>query len=354
MDRIRAATEELVTIFKTSATKHEANARAGVVMEQLTREPAFLTAILARYLESPQSYNRKHYPVVALHVALNEYFGLVANCWIPLPNRDTNLSTKAIHHHGDMLLTTATLYGPGYEHWMFSLPEAIDREKGLYSMRLLEAAPHPQHHVSFVDAWTAHTPLYPKSLSITLALWSRRFPTTWKDRVKRLPGIRGNEAALSKLVSRVGLRGALQLNVVESFDFYPEGDAFKVMPVREEFGLGPNEDHICSVFHILQETGNEHLARTVKRRLADGALTEARPAVERLLPDLERGRPIDGKLSAGHYDKPFANFTREDILRALGTRGTGSANEANQTRGSHGVELPSATNRQEGARPGPG
>jgi hypothetical protein len=345
MDRIRDAVAELLRIFRSSATKHEANERAADVMRQLTYQPAFLTAILDRYLATPGSLDRKNYPVVAVPVALNAWFGLVANCWIPLPGRETHIATKAIHHHGDLLLTTATLFGPGYEHWMFTLPEAIDREGGLYSMKLIERAPHPAHHVSFVDAWTAHTPLYPSSLSITLALWSRRFPTTWKDHAKRLPLVRGHERSLSKLVARFGLKRALSLNVVESFDFYPVGEAFKVMPVREEFPLGPNADHVQSVMHIVQATGNEHLARTIKRQLDRGGVTTGRAAVERFLPDLERGRPIEGKLSPGHYDKPFANFTRDDITRAL---------RALERRGQNGHhDHPTATHRQEAASASP-
>jgi hypothetical protein len=346
-DRIRPAVEELISVFRSSATKHEANARAGVVMEQLTREPSFLTAILERYLQTPRALNRKNYPVVAMDVALNPWFGLVANCWIPLPDRRTNLSTKAIHHHGDMLLTTATLFGPGYEHWMFTLPEKIekDAERGLHTMKLIERAPHPHHHVSFVDAWTGHTPLYPNALSITLALWSRRFPTTWLDRAKRLPLVKGNEDALRKVADGLGLRKKLSLNVIEAFDYYPLGDAFKVMPVREEFELGPNADHVASVFHILQETGNEHLARTVRSQIDRGVVAEGRPAVLQLLPELERGRPIAGRLSPGHYDKPFANFTREDILRALG---------APEGRRDDGRQFIASASSQEAARPGPG
>jgi hypothetical protein len=317
MDRIRDATADLVSIFRSSATKHEANTRAAVVMEQLTHEPAFLTAVLDRYIDDPRSLNRKNYPVIGIEIALNPWFGLVANCWIPLPGRETHIATKAIHHHGDLLLTTATLYGPGYEHWMFTLPEPTGRDDGTYTMELIESAPHPQHHVSFVDAWTAHTPLYPKSLSITLALWSRRFPTTWKDRAKRLPFVRGREAQLKKVVESLGLRKTMQLNVIESFDFHPEGDTFKVMPERKEFGLGPNEHHVCSLFHVLQETGNEHLSRTLRRQLDHGAAVEGRAAIERLLPDLEHGKPIEGRLSEGHYGLPYANFTRDDILCAL-------------------------------------
>lgn len=322
MDRIREAVEELTTIFRTSATKHEANERAAIVMEQLTRAPAFLTAALERYLAQPQALNRKNYPVVGIELALNEWFGLVVNCWIPLPGRETHISTKAIHHHGDLLLTTATLFGPGYEHWMFTLPKKVEGSSNsrLYTTELIESAPHPMHHVAFVDAWTAHTPFYPKSLSITLALWSKRFPTTWRDRVKRLPVIRSHGQELASLVGKLGLKSALQLNTVDSFDFLPAADGFEVIPDRKEFGLGPNEDHVASVFHILQETGNEHLGRTVKRQIDNGVVVTGRAPSERYLADLERGRPIEGRLSDGHYDVPFANFTREDVLRALKPR----------------------------------
>ena len=128
--------------------------------------------MIAKYLTTPRALDKKNYPVVGMDLALNPRFGLVANCWIPLPGRETNVSTKAIHHHGAMLLTTANLYGPGYEHWMFKMPKALNEGTDLYTMDLLEAGPHPLHHVSFVDKWTAHLPLYPKSLSITLTLWS--------------------------------------------------------------------------------------------------------------------------------------------------------------------------------------
>ncbi|MBX3228135.1 MAG: hypothetical protein KIT84_27080 [Labilithrix sp.] len=347
MDRIRSAVEELVSIFRSSATKHEANRRAAPVMEQLTREPAFLTAVLERYLETPAALNRRNYPVVGVDIALNPWFGLVANCWIPLPSRETNVATKAIHHHGDMLLTTATLFGPGYEHWMFTLPQRVSgsANERMHSMELIEAAPHPRHHVSFVDAWTAHTPLYPRSLSITLALWSKRFPTTWRDRAKRLPIVKDQTRALTEAARVLGLRRALQLNVVESFDFFPVADGFEVMPERKEFSLGPISDHVHSVFHVVQETGNEHLARTIRRQVDRGVVRAGRPVVEELLVDLERGRPIAGKLSEGHYGVPYANFTRDDIERSL------RATKRKESNVQHDHASPSL--RQEAAGAGP-
>ena len=83
-------------------------------------------SVLEKHLHTPGSLNTRHYPVVGIDIELNHLFGLVANCWIPLPNRATDVSTKAIHHHGEMLLSTVTAFGPGYEHWTFEKPVMVD------------------------------------------------------------------------------------------------------------------------------------------------------------------------------------------------------------------------------------
>lgn len=340
MDRIHEAVHELVGIFKSAPSKHDANRSAARIMEQLTRQPAFFTAVLEKYLSTAASLERKNYPVVGIEIASNPWFGLVANCWIPLPGRETHISTKSIHHHGNMLLTTATLFGPGYEHWMFSTPKEVDAERGIYEMELQEVAPHPRHHVSFVDAWIAHTPFYPKELSITLALWSNRSETIWRDHLKRLPIISKNASVLREVAVKAGLKDALDLKVVASYDFFPTPDGFQVMRERREFELGPVEDHVHSVFHVIQRTGNEHLGRRIKKLLEGGGLRAARPTVERLLGDLERGRPIEGRLSSMHYGVPYANFTRDDVRGALGALG----------KVDHGSKFASASGGQEAPR----
>jgi hypothetical protein len=317
MNRLREAEAELVKVFRTSATKHEAHTRVRPIMAQLSRDPSFLSAVLVKYLTTPGSLDRRNYPVVTMDIALNPWFGLAANCWIPLPGRETNISTKAIHHHGTLLLTTAAAHGPGYEHWTFTLPKPVSEGSDLYTMDLIEVAPHPQHHVDFVDAWTGHTPFYPKAMSITLALMSSGQPTTWRDRVKRLRVFRGRERQLRKLAIRLGLKKGLEIKVVDSFDFYPVEEGFNVTRERVEFALGPNEDHVRSVFHVVQETGNEALSRTIRRTLDAGTITTGRPIVEKLVGELERGTPIEGRLSPGHYDVPHMNFTREQVLRSL-------------------------------------
>ncbi|MEP6705362.1 MAG: hypothetical protein ABJB34_11205, partial [Acidobacteriota bacterium] len=215
---------QLKTIFREARDKHEANRKSSDVLAEMSTDPVFLTEILERHVSKPENLNTLHYPVLGIDVELNEDFGLVANCWIPLPDSAADISTKAIHHHGDMLLSTVTAFGTGYEHWTFETPALVDADTEIYELKLLERAPHPRHHIAFVDSYIAHLPLYPPDLTITYALWSSRFPTTWKDKVKRMPLIRKYSSRLKSIAAKLGATQQLDLKIVEYFDFYPTSD----------------------------------------------------------------------------------------------------------------------------------
>jgi hypothetical protein len=307
----------LTEIFAKAPDKHEANYQSRCVLEEMSGDPAFFTAVLRKHLTTPGVLNTKHYPVVSIDIELNPYYGLVANCWIPLPNRATDISTKAIHHHGDMLLSTVTAFGPGYEHWTFTRPAEVDPASELYSMNIIERTPHPRYHLAFVDSYIAHLPFYPPALTITYALWSSRFPTTWRDRVKRIPLLQRNSSTLRDLAARVGISRHLDLKVVEYFDFFPTADGFCGIKERKEFERGPNTDYLPSLFHVIQETGNDHLWPLVQQQLDSGGPLENPGLLKQLLLDLRQGRSIDGRLSPTHYGIERANFTKQNAEQAL-------------------------------------
>jgi hypothetical protein len=320
-DRIGHWTALLGEAFR-APTKAEAHRRARPVLRDMAGDGALIAAVLEKHLRAPATLNRQNYPVVTLAVELNADYGLDMNCWIPLPGGETNISTKAIHHHGNMLLTTATAFGPGYEHWTFERPRLLDAGRELYALGLLERRQHGPHDVAFVDSDLPHLPVYPGSLTITLALWSNKHPTTWKDRLKRVPLLKRNERLLRRFVRAAGLTRALDVKVVEYFDFYPVAGGFKGIRQRTEFPLGPNADFLHSLFHILQQTGNAHLGAVVQEHLDTGAPLENRELARELLGDLRAGRPIAARLSEGHHGVPEANFTTDAIEQALaGARG---------------------------------
>jgi hypothetical protein len=315
--------DSLKKIFADAPDKHEANYQAKAVLQEMSNDPAFFRAALEKHLRTPGSLNTKHYPVVGIDIELNHLFGLVANCWIPLPNRATDISTKAIHHHGDMLLSTVTAFGSGYEHWTFKKPEAIDPESESYSLKVIDHSPHPLHHVAFVDAYVAHLPFYPGDMTITYALWSSRFPSTWKDRVKRVPLLQKNSARLKQMASRVGMAKHLDLKVVEYFDFYPTANGFCGIRERKEFERGPNADYLPSLFQVIQETGNEQLVPLLKEKLNASEPLENPELLNDLIQRLENGQAIEGRLSSTHYGIERANFTKQELEAALAAQASG-------------------------------
>jgi len=317
MKTIKKYVDALNAVFRGARDKHEANRRSRPVLEEMSGDPAFLAEVLERHLRTPGALAARHYPVIGLDIELNPFYGLVANCWIPLPGRETDVSTKSIHHHGNMLLSTVTAFGPGYEHWTFTKPEPVDEAAELYELRLIEHAPHPRHHVAFVDSYVAHLPFYPPETSVTYALWSNKFPVTWKDRVKRLPVLQKNSAALRGLAVRAGLARQLDLKVIEYFDFYPTPEGFRGIRERTEFELGPNEDHLYSLLHVVQATGNERLAPVIEEQLEREGPPENAPLARRLLADLRSGRPVEARLSPTHFNVARANFTRREVEASL-------------------------------------
>lgn len=310
---LEQALAELTRIFRAAPDKRSAHERSRPLLEALSAEPGFLRETLARHLKKPGALDSQNYPVVSIEIDTNPYFVLIANAWIPLPDHRTDLSTKAIHHHGSMLLSTANMFGPGYEHWVFTRPEKLDDAR--YRMKVISTAQHALHTVAFVDAWVPHLPVYPAELTITLALWSSEHAISWKDRVKRLPFLKGNEKRLRHVASRLGLARALELKVVENFDYYPTGRGFRNIEDRLEFALGPNEDHLHSLFHVIQKTGNDGLAPLIEQRLSEGLASA--DTVRSLLSDLKSGRSIEGRLSDGHYTVPYANFSTRDIEQSV-------------------------------------
>src|SRR6185295_15755658 len=114
--------EHLRRLFRSARTKHEAHRLAQPVLQDMTGDRDLVGWALERHLRRPGVLSSRNYPVVGVDIELNADFGLVINCWIPLPDRKSTISSKAIHHLGDMLLTTATICGPGYEHWLFTKP----------------------------------------------------------------------------------------------------------------------------------------------------------------------------------------------------------------------------------------
>ena len=307
----------LQSTFRSTSDKHAAHMRCRPILLDMSGDPSVFRAALERHILQPGSLNVRYYARIQLDIELNAYYALVANCWMPLPGHETHVSTYSIHHHGTWLLTTVTSFGPGYEQWMFTRPEPLDHVQQLYAMEDRERSPHPLHHVAFVDAYEPHVPFRPPSLTVTFSLWCNQSPAKWKDHLRRLPGMRGMEDGLQRLAAKAGVAKIHGPKVVEPFDFYPAVDGFRGIKEPLELEIGPNDEYLYSLFHIIQQTGNEELVPLIEERLNGNEAIENPALVRSLIKDLRIGTPIEARLSGGHHGLPETNFTMQEVERTV-------------------------------------
>jgi hypothetical protein len=319
MSRLRICTTELVRIFKRASSKHEAHQQSRQVLLDMAYDPACLRSALAAEIGRPGGLNTRHFPSLALPIANNVHFNLVANCFLPLPSGATNITTNSVHHHGHLLLTTVTAFGPGYEHWRFTTPRRIDGDQDLFSIALIDRERHGSGHAAFVDSFMPHAVIFPPSLTVTFALWSSQNAVTWRDHLKTVPGLQAHRDSLLGIVKRLGMWNAMGLNVDGYFDYYPAQRGFKGMRKRIQFERGSNEDFLFTLFHILQQTSNEDLA-------PDDELLARVPVdnpslVRRLAQQMKHGASIESRFSEGIHWLEHMNFSVEEIERTLQASG---------------------------------
>jgi hypothetical protein len=283
-------TRALDRIFQTH-NKHEAHRHSSSVLQDLAADKAALTAILKRFVSSEKHLNTLNFPALGIDVALTPYYGLVVNCFFPHPDGRTDLTANSVHHHGELLLTTVNGFGPGYEHWLFRKPQPIDPDRDLFRIEFDHRERHERGNLAFVDAYIPHAVMYPPGLSITFALWSSRQPVSWRDHVKRLSLFKGNEKRLRALARRLGLSKTLALKVASYYDYYPCEGGFRGMRERVQLERGPNEHFLYGLFHVLQQTHNEGLARDMGRVLQHGAV-DSPSLIRQLLAKLRHGEAI--------------------------------------------------------------
>ena len=130
MSAIDEAVGELRSIFRSVRDKHEAHARIAPAMEAISHDPRFVTELLERHLRKPGSLDRQHYPTVTIEVDLNPWFGVMANCWIPLLSDVTGFFAALgyrCYRYADRRLEDVADEDIVEDNWVFVHPENADR-----------------------------------------------------------------------------------------------------------------------------------------------------------------------------------------------------------------------------------
>lgn len=306
--------KELKDIFRSNE-RYEAHKKSASILRKMSQDMSLVHEIIKNNLENPEFLKKtRHYPTIAFPIEENNEFGMVMNCFLPVPDRSTNISFQSIHHHGNLLLTTVSCFGPGYESMIFKKDFNIDKDSEFATLTLEKIYLNELNNYEFIDSYTPHIVFYPASLSITLALWSSDKKTKLSE-AKNLSLVRKLKKPLLKLAKLLGASSLLNLNVINYFDFYVDKNQIKALKTRIEYPEGDNTNFLQNVFYILQQLKfrDSKFLEDLRHKYKG----ENKNVVSALIEDILNGKDIQDRFLDIHLNIDKVNIKKEDILNAL-------------------------------------
>jgi hypothetical protein len=307
--------EKLKAIFRENDYRI-AHEKAKVVLLEMAQSKDVLHDIIRQNLSTPGFFSQKRInPVIAFEIVKTKDFSITAHCWMPLPDRSTNITHQSIHHHGRLLLTSVSPVGDGYESIIFKKGYSLDKEAGIAKMEIEKVYKNPQHNIEFIDSNTPHVVFYPKDFSITYAMWSYDKKDGLIASLRQSKVIQSNKKAILKVLGKLGISKKVGVNVLEYFDFYPAQEKLHAMQNRVMYPVGSNENFVHNIFYILQkvEFPDTQFIQELKKKLSAQELAVAETPMNKFL----RGEPLEDRFDPVHLNIPKINFTKEELMKSV-------------------------------------
>jgi len=303
----------LSSLFKKNQPRI-AHALAKDLFLDMAKDKNILFEIVRRNISSKDFFLQKRInPVIALTVVDNAYITLVAHFWMPLPDRNTEITHQSIHHHGRLLLTSVAPFGPGYNSFIFKKGFAIDPETAETSIHVEKEYHNPLYNHEFIDTHTPHVVFYPAALSVTYAAWTFD-QRSWLEKIRKNAFLQKNKARILQILNSFKkLKSAI--NTIEYFDFYPEGSKIKGLKDRVKYPVGSNDNFIQNFFYILQQIGYTELAEL--KKISANYPDNIKKQLLFFIDSIEQGKEIHDMFDPMHLNIARINFSRTELLDGL-------------------------------------
>ena len=307
--------EKLKVIFRENDYRI-AHSKAKDILLEMAKNKNVLFDIIRQNLSSPGFFSQKRInPVIAFEITKDKDFSITAHCWMPLPDRATDITHQSVHHHGRLLLTSVSPIGEGYESIIFKKGYSLDKEAGLARMSIDKIYKNPQHNIEFIDSDTPHVVFYPKDFSITYAMWSYDKKDGFAASIRQSKIVQSNKKFILKILDKLGVSKKIGVNVLEYFDFYPADEKLHAMQNRVMYPVGSNENFVHNVFYILQRVGfpDKQFIYNLRSKLPSEELA----VVEKPMNKFVNSETLEDKFDPVHLNIPKINFTKEELMKSV-------------------------------------
>lgn len=213
------------------------HAKSGEVLREMGADKEFLTEVVKRNFDDAgyKSQVWSLYNIPFLYIYECTDFHLKIHFFPAMKEYKPGQAAHCIHHHNNYILTTAAIFGTGYETMLFDKKVDIDEKTLETKMRVARHFTQEKYPVHTIDAWEPHVVFMPPAFSTTLQLWTPDKKRT-TDGLRSNPVLKALKLPLRKIIYWCGLERAVGISAQKTYQWYPEGAHFKAILEDEYFG----------------------------------------------------------------------------------------------------------------------
>jgi hypothetical protein len=306
--------EELNVLFLSTNDLYKAHELSKSILQEMAdNTDLFHEVVKKNLMQEGFLLSKRNNPVIALEMNKTLSYTLVANCWMPLPDGNTDITHQSIHHHGGLLLTSIAPIGSGYSSIIFKKGYKVNDDRTA-DMAIDKIYSNTKGNLEFVDTFTPHVVFYPGEFSVTYALWSETKSSTL-SKWKKHSSIQKYKTQIKKTLALFGLKKKIGLNVVENFDFYPTNGKIVSMKDRVIYPVGTNKNFLENLFYIFQKTGFKDY--DFLKKLKSHKSPEEYMPFDIILNEFISGKEFQNEFEDCHIGIDKINFTKKELLSCI-------------------------------------
>ncbi|MDI1235308.1 MAG: hypothetical protein PSX81_13585 [bacterium] len=255
--------QQIIALEKQYEDRTELHKKVGGLLQKMGADDAFIKLVIKRNFEDDgflkQEWSEYNIPYFFIYETAD--INVKIHFFPAMEHYVKGTAAHCIHHHNNYILTTAAIFGSGYETMLFDKHVEMNSATLECKLKITKHFTQEAYPVHTIDAWEPHIVYNPEIYSATLQLWT-------PDQKRNTDGLRTNpllkalKVPLRKMLYLFGIEKKFGIAPKHTYQWYPEGDHFKAIeeneyfePTRKSIGEKVNNFSIQTVCIFMQRRG---------------------------------------------------------------------------------------------------
>lgn len=314
--------QEVLSLEKQYTDRKEFHKKAEHLLAKMGADNDFLKLVLKRNFQDKGFLDQKWslYNIPFFYIYETADFYLKIHFFPSMKQYVPGTAAHCIHHHNNYILTTAAIYGSGYETLLFDKDVKIDPKTLDAKLKITKHFSQQEFPIHCIDAWEPHLVFNPEKFSATLQLWTPDQKRV-TDNLRVNPVLKAIKNPLRKLIYMLGMEKQFGIASQKTYQWYPKKDHFKAIeeniyfePTRNAVGPEVNSYSFQTISYFIQQR-----QLVDKEMLTDMLNNSSTPDYYiPFLTDLINGKSIEETFCKESINIPQKTYMKADVFEASG------------------------------------